>query len=153
MTPFGRSSTPYGTDLDAPPPTPADRIKPPTTLPGDETSSILGAPNVNGEGGFGTAANSPTGRALSGVMKIMQGINEVQSVIPGAVPPPFIMMAEKLSQIIPEIVRSMQQQMTGPGGMLSTMGMDPGMGSGMGGGMSGAPPTMSAGEGRPPLGY
>lgn len=143
------------------PPSPAPRFKPqasspsslssppvPSSLsaPGDDTMSILGAPSANGEG-LGVSADSPTGRALQGVMFMMQGVNLIQSVIPGVIPPPIIMMIQALTTQIPEIVRNMSQ-MTGPGGMLSTMGandlnaLNPGnpMSSGAGAGaMAGAP--------------
>lgn len=125
--------------LDTPPPSPPARIKPISpsmSLPGDDTMSLLGAPNANGEG-VGVSMSTPTGRALAGIMKMMEGVNDIQSVIPGVIPPPIIMMIQALMTEIPEIVRSMQQ-MTGPGGMLSTMGAnDLGGGSGMGGGMGG----------------
>lgn len=159
---FDRSSplgSPDRRPLDTAPYPPPDQIKPSMTLPGDSTMSILGAPNVNGEGGIGVAADSPTGRAYTGVMMMMQGANIVQSVIPGAIPPPLFMMIEKLSQIVPEIVRGMQQQMTGPGGMLSTMGMGAMGGDAMGGAPSmnpmagGGPAGAPIGEGRMPPMY
>lgn len=85
--------------------------------------SILGAPNVNGEG-IGMSASTPTGRALVGVMKMMQGANDIESVVPGAIPPPLMQLIQQLSITLPEIVRNMQQ-MTGPGGMLTSMGQPP----------------------------
>ncbi len=105
--------------------------------------SLLGAPNVNGDG-VGTSANSPTGRALVGVMKMMQGANDIESVVPGAIPSPLMQLIQQLSVTLPEIVRNMQQ-MTGPGGMLSTMGQPP-MGPGMAGG------GMGGGGMQPPMG-
>lgn len=159
-----QSASSFGTGgrsmLDTPPPSPPPLIKPSQSLPGDDTMSLLGAPNVNGEG-VGMSANTPTGRALGGVMKMMDGVNDIESVVPGAIPPPIIMVIQTLMTQIPEIVRNMQQ-MTGPGGMLSSMGAnDLGMGA-MGGGapmnpmagpMAGAPMggggmPMPMGEGR-----
>lgn len=134
--------------LDTPPPSPIDLVK-----PGDSTMSLLGAENVNGPGA-GASINTPTGRALSGVMKMMQGANDVESVIPGAIPPPLMQLIQTLMTMVPEIVRNMQQ-MTGPGGMLSSMGAAPmnpmtPMPGGMPGGMgAGAPNGMSMGEGNP----
>lgn len=117
------SRTPMSpTSLDRLPLAPPDRIKPYPTAPGDDTMSILGAPNVNGEGA-GVSASSPTGRALGGVMMMMQGANEVTNVIPGAIPPPLMQLIQQLMVTVPEIVRNMQQ-MTGAGGMLTTMGME-----------------------------
>lgn len=150
MTPYDSQSS-SRVNLDEPPLSPPARLKPLPTQPGDDTLSLLGAPNVNGEG-VGVSASSPTGRALGGVMKMMEGANDIQSVVPGAVPPPVLMMIQELSVILPEIVRNMQQ-MTGPGGMLSTMGMnDLGAGAGapVGAGMgmsTGMPMPMPMGEG------
>ncbi len=133
------NSTPGRLDLDSPPSAPADRVKPKSApTPGDDTMSLLGANNVNGPGA-GVSANTPTGRALVGVMKMMQGANEVESVVPGAIPPPLMQLIQQLSVTLPEIVRNMQQ-MTGPGGMLSSMGMPPAMPPMMGGPMGAPPP-------------
>jgi hypothetical protein len=102
--------------------------------------SLLGAPNANGEG-MGASASTPTGRALGGVMMMMNGANMIESVVPGAIPPPLVQLIQQLSITLPEIVRNMQQ-MTGPGGLLTSMGMPNGpngpggMGGPMGGGMS-----------------
>lgn len=131
--------------LDAPPAFPPDRTK-----PGDDTQSLLGASSVNGDG-LGVSADTPTGRALGGVMLMMEGANLVQSVIPGAIPPPILQLIQQLSVTLPEIVRSMQQsQMTGPGGVLTALGQPPAPGAGtpmtgegMGGGMGG--PQMGMG--------
>lgn len=143
---YGRDTSsspqPSRLSLDAVPSAPTDRIKPPA--PGDETMSILGAPNVNGED-VGISASTPTGIALGGIMKMMQGANDIQTVVPGAIPPPILQLIQQLSLTLPEIVRNMQQ-MTGPGGMLSTMGAG-GMG-GMGG-MNGMNPMSGGGAGAP----
>ena len=157
---YDRRSTPGSPlDLDRAPLAPPDRIKPYPTMPGDDTESILGGPNVN-EDGAGLSASSPTGIALAGVMQMMQGANAISSVIPGAIPPPLMQLIQQLMVTIPEIVRNMQQ-MTGAGGMLTNMGqqamgqpMGPQPGMGMGGdpamsmmnslgGMSGARPPMA----------
>jgi hypothetical protein len=126
-----------GPSLDRPPAPPTDLLK-----PGDQTQSILGAPNVNGDG-IGVSANTPTGIVLRGVMKMMDGANDVTSVAPGLIPPPIMILIQELMTTAPEVVRTMQQ-MTGPGGMLSTMGMS--MGAGMApGGMAGGGGGMGAG--------
>lgn len=136
---FDRRPTPASpTDLDRLPLSPPDRIKSYPTMPGDDTMSILDAPNVNGEG-VGMSASSPTGRALAGVMMMMQGANEITNVIPGAVPPPLMQLIQQLMVTVPEIVRNMQQ-MTGAGGMLTAMGMQS-MGQPMG--QSPMDPSMS----------
>lgn len=151
---FGTNPTAGRAPLDAPPLPPPDRLKPLPPAPGDDTIALLGAPNVNGEGA-GISAETPMGIALGGVMKMMMGANEIVSVVPGAIPPPLMMLIQELMTSIPDIVRNMQQ-MTGPGGMLSTMGMsanpmNPMMGAGgMGAGAPMSTPPMGGGMGEGP---
>lgn len=144
-----------------------DRTPPPPPLrkkPGDDTQSLLGGANVNPPG-VGASMATPMGRALAGVQRLMEGANLVESVVPGSIPPPVIMIITSLMEQIPEAVRQMQmmQGMGGAGMMGDVLGAQGGMGMGspaaaMGmaaslppGAGAGPGPGPMMGGGRPPL--
>lgn len=95
--PFRSSS---GSMLDAPPPAP-----PPMTKPGDDTTSLLGGLNTNPAGG--ASVNTPMGRVLRGLSSLMMGINDIEGVVPGSIPPPMLQIVTQLTQTLPEVVRQM----------------------------------------------
>ena len=110
-------STAYDRDnssLSSPPPPPPDRVK-----PGDDTRALLGD-DMSASGGVG--ASTPGGRANAGVMMLMQGANEIQSIFPGhPLLPQLIQIVTQLSNDIPQAVSAMQQSVA-PNQLLASIG-------------------------------
>lgn len=105
-----------GPTLDSAPPTPPD-----VTKPGDSTRSLLGD-DMSANPGGGIGASTPGGRANSGVMMLMQGVNEIQSVFPGhPLLPQLIQIVSQLSSDIPQAIAAMRTTVA-PNQLLAAIG-------------------------------
>lgn len=108
--------------LDSPPPSPKPRTK-----PGDDTDALYGESFMGDGNGIG--ADTPMGKALGGLSMLMGGVNLVESVLPGSIPPPVIQLIQQLIQTIPEQVRSMSVA-TGPTALMAAQNPATMMGAG-----------------------
>lgn len=119
--PYDQASIPprrQQVSLDSPPPAPVPRKR-----PGDDTSSLLGGPNVNVAGG--ASMGSPTGKILSAIAAMMEAVNLIDSVSPGLLdtlpPAPFKQQVALLMDKGPEVAQMLSQSQ-GFGGLTATIG-------------------------------
>lgn len=131
--PFSQpSSATSDASLDSAPPHMAPRRA------GDDTRSLLGD-RPDSDLSSGEFEMSPMGNIIAGIASLLDGVNRIQSVMPGALSPQFLMEVEQLTTTLPEAAQQLTQ-MSSPMSMLSSASaMAPrGMGSpqsspGMGG--------------------